>query len=292
MSPPRVRKPRPGQEARPSEDHLNLSQEYIGAKPVNWHRTVRRDPRTKGKGMLRALAGELEVMAKGSGPTMGTLFASQADLAANLGLKERRTHDLLHELIELGYLVMTKRGGRRGDGSRYASEYLLVLPSTCSELQVEDESQPAIDFAAERISTCTEGPTKREELSREKSSSARDAMSDIIRNLQGRFEHPANDRDEHEILQALKGDPDPGVTARYVIAEQERRRKPIGSPGRYIAGRIEAARRGEIDISISGGAPAPHHVFTHTGTVPGWGQPVGGAPVQPGSGRKTGIVSF
>jgi hypothetical protein len=87
-------------------------------------------------------------------------------------------------------------------------------------------------------------------------------MNDIIRNLQGRFERPANDLDEREILQALKDDPNPRVTARYVIVEQERRRKPIGSPGRYIAGRIGAARRGEIDVSISGGAPAPHGAFS------------------------------
>jgi hypothetical protein len=153
-------------------------------RPLDWLRAVARDPKVK---ETQAVALQLVARAKGSGPHVGTLFISQPDLMEATGLKKRRVHDLIHELINHGYLEMIRKGTRAGDGTTRASEYRLTTPSTCIELHVEDASQPALVGPAEtastgnglhleeksqraigQVSTCTEGPPKREEHPREK----------------------------------------------------------------------------------------------------------------------------
>jgi hypothetical protein len=121
-----------------------------------------------------ALVSVVVSLAKGTGPKVGTWFASQDDLAAASGLKVRWIRDLLHELRDHGYLEETRRGGYKR-----AAEYRLTLPPTGSQLPVAAdptgsqlpvaaEIQPALVNGSERNPTGTQGPTKREVLTREK----------------------------------------------------------------------------------------------------------------------------
>ena len=261
-----------------------------GARPLDWLRAVCDDHRTRGGGVL-AVALVLGTKAKGAGPKTGCLYAAMSDLADRSGLSGRQVRRHLAELGEAGYLVRTRVGHRKGDGTRAASEWRLCLPAK-SQPDTDDRlsepespslpdtsdrlrpSQPDIEPVStghqrptEAVSTGHESTTKREEQLEKSSSHARDAGDYLIGSLRGRFTRDLTAKEQSTIIAALAEDDDPHRIARLVSSEVPP--AAIHSPAQYVLNRIGAARAGEIAVRV-GGPAAPASAFPESGIMEGW----------------------
>lgn len=108
-------------------------------KPLAWMRAVRDHrpkaaPRSSRYAVLWALG--LRMDADGAG------FASQAQLAEDTTVTERTVRGHLAWARGVGFLELTHRGHRRGDGTVAASEFHLALPATSGRLTSTGNRQP------------------------------------------------------------------------------------------------------------------------------------------------------
>jgi hypothetical protein len=268
-----------------------------------WWRQVRADPDVFGPLLTVALAVSTEAWPDGTQAVM-----SAPRLAKDLKMGESTARRHLTKLQEMGYLRVTERGHRRGDGSVTANVFELSLPLTqMSDRDVStshpderlSESQP--DASEPPVSTAH--PDERLSESQKEALAVSTAQNDVSTAHPGRAPLPIPSKEisqladigeaadeilnahrlqshhRRKIVAALQGHPDPLRTAAEVCSDQVS--KTAKSRIAVVLARIKAARNGETRLSTVGGAPVPPDATRHSGWIDWDGQPilsVGGAP--------------
>jgi len=109
---------------------------------ITWQRAVRDDPTITRTDLLVLLVLSTYANADGTGA-----YPAEATLAEACGVSTRSVRRAVQVGREKGYVDVTRRGHRRGDGSAVTNAYVLALPSTGHGCPVETAQEDMSDVS-------------------------------------------------------------------------------------------------------------------------------------------------